>query len=183
MATVERLPNGTFPARNAPTEKPPAPTQLTDEQREAVLTFFAANPDGGYLAACKAAGLKQLTRAEAKQLITSDDEIVEAKFRGLKLDEPRLFAALGAMAANPDHKDQFRAVTWGLNAIHRWHENGQPIEVNVATAIAVEDRSSSLADVARVLEAAGALASLNLGTDVGGEVADAPALLPAVVER
>lgn len=178
MAAVERLPTGAFPKRDAPQARPAVPSALTDTQRETVLAFYATNPDGGYLAACKAAGLKQLTRQEAKALITSDDELVEAKFRALHLDEPGLFKQLGTIANNAEHKDQFRAVTWGLNAIHRWHENGQQIEVNVATAVAVEDRSASLADVARILESVGAIA-VDRGGVVGGEVADARALLPA----
>jgi len=81
-----------------------------------VLAYFAEHKNGGYKAACRAAGMAQITRAEARALLHSDEEIREARFKAMGLDEPRLFELLGSIAGDGEHKDQFRAVTWGLNA-------------------------------------------------------------------
>lgn len=68
---------------------------------------------------------------------------------------------------------------------HRYHANragrvSEKVEVTGREGgpIQVEDRSASLADVARVLEAAGALAAIHGGGTVGGEVAGPRQLLP-----
>lgn len=105
--------------------KEPAPTSLTEQQKTQVAAYMEAHPDGGYKAACRSAGgpLARVTRKEARALIMADDDLREAALRGLRLDESTLFRRLGDIANDVEHKDQFRAVTWGLNAIHRWHEN------------------------------------------------------------
>ncbi len=73
-----------------------------------------------------------------------------------------------AKRRDPEYRDNAKVEVTG--------RNGGPIEI--------EDRSSSLADVARVLEAAGALVSLGLGVPVvEGEVADPRELLPAPPDR
>lgn len=95
---------------------------LTDEQRQTVIAWFAENPDGGYKAALANVGIRA-TKAEARALLHADDEIRDARLQGMKLDEGSLFRRLGVIANSEDHKDQFRAVTWGLNALHRYHEN------------------------------------------------------------
>lgn len=108
---------------------------LTDEQRQTIIGWFAENPDGGYKAALAQAGIRA-TKAEARTLLHGDDEIRDARLQGMNLDEGSLFRRLGVIANDGHHKDQFRAVTWGLNALHRYHENST-VEHTGTTAVEV----------------------------------------------
>ena len=118
------------------------PAELSDEQKSAIVACFDANPDCGYKAAARAAGFR-LSKEQARAMIVADDELREAVFKSLKLDERSLFRTLGEIAASSDHKDQFRAVTWGLNAIHRWHEN-QQVEHTGGMEVANPDVSAAI---------------------------------------
>ena len=153
--------------------------ELSDEQRFAILEFFAATPDGGYKAALQSIGIRA-TKAEARALLHGDEELREARFKAMGLDERSLFKQLGEIAGSESHKDQFRAVTWGLNAIHRWHENaGVEVDVSHSGNVTVEhERRLTLDDVigfARKLEGSGDVA--------GGELPAACPLLPAPEDR
>lgn len=119
--------------------------ELSDEQRAGVLAFFAATPDGGYKAALRAVGIRA-TLPEARALLHADEEMREARFKSMYLDEGSLFKQLGTIASDGDHKDQFRAVTWALNAIHRWHENASIEHTGRPMGVTVEHDFSGILD-------------------------------------
>jgi hypothetical protein len=134
------------------------PPELTDEQRDLIRAYFDEHPDGGYKNACKAAGILRLTQKEAKALIGDDAELAEYRMRKLGLDEGSLFQRLGEMAQNKEHKDQFRAITFGLGAIHGRSESAR-LELTGPDGgpIQTEKREVSLTGVLHVLAEAGAL--------------------------
>ena len=133
------------------------PDELTDEQRAAIFAFFADNPDGGYRGACRAAGLRRITRDEARQLILGDPDIRDYRERVLGVAEDTAWKRIGEMAANPDHKDTFRANTYILAAVHGVSEKTQIDVTSGGERLRGEDRSAGLAGVARVLVEIGAL--------------------------
>lgn len=122
----------------APSLVPASDVQvLNDDERQAILAWLATHPDGGYKAALHSVGISA-TRAEARKLLHSDDEIRDARFKAMGLDEGSLFKNMGVIAGNVEHKDCLRANTWVLNAVHKWAEtratehtgpDGGPMEV------------------------------------------------------
>lgn len=96
--------------------------ELTDEQRALVRGFFEEKPDGGYKQACRLIGIRA-TKDEARKLIEDDAELSDFRMQKLGLDEGSLFRQLGKIAQDPDHRDQLKALTFGLGAIHG---HGQP---------------------------------------------------------
>lgn len=136
--------------------------QLTDEQRAAIVRFFDDHPDGGYKPACRAAGIRA-SKAEAKQLIDSDDELADYRERKLGIDEDSAWRRVATIAQDLDHKDALRANTFILAAIHGHTDRPDRLEiVGAGTVTRSEDRSARLTDVAHVLVQAGALAGAAL---------------------
>lgn len=143
------------------------PPELSDKQRGLLIDFFKNNPDSGYKVAVRTVGretgdqaLARITQTEAKALVEHDDELLEATHLALKLDKPSLLKVIGEIASDKDHKDRLRAATFGLAALHQLHEQKSSLDVTVGGSgrpIEIEDRSASLADVARILIAAGAI--------------------------
>jgi hypothetical protein len=91
---------------------------LTDAQRQQIREFFKQHPDGGYKAACKAAGLLRLTKADAKTLIESDDELAECRERELGVAADSALRRIALIAQDLEHKDAFRANTFIAGALH-----------------------------------------------------------------
>lgn len=149
------------------------PATLTDRQAEKLLTLIRANPQLGTVAALKQLGIKA-SRQHARQLTVELGEAYEeARGRGHErirqeiqrraidgVDEPvyqggeqvgvirrysdRLLLAL-AKAQLPEYRDR----------VELTGADGGPVQL--------EDRSASLADVARILETVGALAQHGRG--------------------
>lgn len=134
------------------------PAELTDEQRDLVREFFDQHPDGGYKAACRAAGIRQITKAEAKQLIDQDDELHDHRLRALGVDEDSAWLRVALIAQNLEHKDALRANTFILGAIHGRTDQagrlevvgagGGPVEVTNPDVAAAIERFTALADAA-----------------------------------
>lgn len=112
---------------------------LTEEQRAKIRAFYDEHPDGGYKHALAHAGIRA-TRAAAKAAIAGDDELADLPLAALKLSEGSLLKVIGDIAADGTHKDQLRAATWGLSALHGHREksetaltgaNGDAVEVTV----------------------------------------------------
>lgn len=124
------------------------PDELDDTQRQAVIDYFKEHPDGGYKAACRAAGIRA-NKQDARRLIEADPEASETRERALGVDEDSAWARVAKIAKNVDHKDALRANTFILGAIHGRGEK-QAVEITgeggAPIAIAHE-RRLTLADV------------------------------------
>lgn len=140
------------PARTPRPESESAPSSLSEEQRQIVKAFFAEHVDGGYTAACQAAGIARVTRAEARNLILSDGEIRDERFKAMGVGEAKALMVLGEILADSEHKDRLRAATFLVNALHGWAESsrsehtgadGGPVEVADSHVADALDRFTS----------------------------------------
>lgn len=133
--------------------------ELTSDELERLTAHVALNPELGNVKAMRAAGIRDhYTNGQLKELL--DDDVV-AQLREVRGEPAK--KALHVVAADPDHKHWPHAIRAVLPAyggsefqessrVELTGRDGNPIEV--------QDRSASLDDVARVLEAVGALTGL-----------------------
>lgn len=91
---------------------------LTRIERDALKKFFTENPDGGYKAACRFAGIVTADKADAKRIVESDDEVSAFRERQMGVDLESALIRIGRMAADLGHKDAFRANTFIAGALH-----------------------------------------------------------------
>lgn len=145
---------------------------VTDEQRSKLYELITDDPWRGHTKAARMAGIAG-TKGQVNDYLKADEDFNEFldAARGNLLDKaglgvPHLFKKLASVVNNDGHSSQLRAITDSLAfrgigvrqtvQVEHTGANGAPIQV--------EDRSASLADVARVLEAVGALAELSSGS-------------------
>lgn len=156
--------------------------KLTDEQRD---LFLKEVGDGvGTREALRRAGITggstalTVRRSEARAILAADDDLKHdydvARGRDIEKVKSRAYD----IALDNDHKDSSRLVMYLLDREHPDFKQNTRVEVTGAGGqpIQMEDRSASLADVARVLEAVGALAEISSGT-ARTTIPDAPKLL------
>ena len=158
--------------------------EITDAQRIKILAACAKDRSLGHARAARAAGVKGST-GQIRAALAGDVEFQaglseqnQEYLKTIGLGVEQLLKKLAYVVSDDGNSSQLRAIERGLtfHGIH-FHERAQ-VEVTGADggAIQVEDRSASLADVARVLEAVGALAGVG-GGFVGDEVSVAGELL------
>lgn len=137
----------------------PAPDELTEEQRQAFLQAIQDDPTLGNAAALRQVGVPG-TKRDLHALIEREDGLEEASrlARGWNPLEPE--DALWRVARDTEHKLWFQAVQMLLKANVQRYAADATLDVTIGGTVKIEDRSASLADLARVLDAAGALAHL-----------------------
>jgi hypothetical protein len=136
--------------------RPEPPAELTDEQRELARTFIQENPNTGWKAAMKAAGIRCLTRAEAKKIVFDDQELRDEFLRPYGLDMSQLLLNMGRVAGDPENRGSVQANRWAFDVLHKMVEHKQVEHVGEVTqhhqvAVSV---SHNWADLRRELEEA-----------------------------
>lgn len=146
-------------------------TELSAAQRKKFLQLITANKGMGTRHALREAGFKGTLRAFDRLL--ADDEDLRADYehaRGRDLDQVE--ATAWDVAKDTEHPSWFRANQMVLRAWHPAYRDQSRVELTGADGgpVEMEDRSASLAEVLRVIRAAGAEDG---GGAAGGEMADA----------
>lgn len=156
-------------------------TEITAEQRTRTLELIRQEPTLGTTTALRRAGVAG-SKGHLKQLV--DDEFENDTQLARGWDIVKVEGTVWQVALDPHHPHWERAAGRLLRAYVEAFKDESKLEVSGPNRgpIQIEDRSASLADLARVLEAAGALTGIVSGV-AGDAVPDARELLAAPVDR
>lgn len=146
--------------------------EITDKQRAAILAACQEDRTLGHARAARAAGVEGTT-GQIRYALAQDADFQEglreqniAYLQTIGLGVDKLLEKLAYVVSDDGNSSQLRAIERGLTFHGIYFHDKQQVEVTGrdGAAIEIEDRSATLADVARVLEAVGALAELSSGS-------------------
>lgn len=143
--------------------------ELTDEQRTKFLEHLQADKTAGIIATLRAAGVTG-SRGQLRRLYDSDVQLQEQAREARGWNINRVEGVTWEVAVDPNHPSWDRANARLLKAYGGQQFRDQSrVELTGADGgpVQTEDRSATLGDVKRILDAAVG------STAAGGEVADA----------